>query len=43
MTEIHYRSAASLADAIKRKELSSVEVVEIHLNLCQAKPGGGGR
>ena len=32
MGEIYYRSAASLADAIRRKELSSVEVVEIHLN-----------
>jgi len=32
MTEIYYRSAASLADAIRRGELSSVEVVEAHLS-----------
>ena len=31
MPELVYRSAASLADAIRRRELSSVEVVEAHL------------
>ena len=31
MHELIYRSAASLADAIRRKEVSSLEVVEAHL------------
>ena len=31
MSELFYRSAASLADGIRRKELSSVEVVSAHL------------